>query len=867
MKTARDVGLPSEHIPEGRGIGPLDDRDAVLPVGPLIRVVRFLDPIDAANFARTSRLHAEAVRHPLTTGGLVARSDLPRPALRAVQHLLRHSPPRFGPDSLLDRWTQGHLETLDVDFTAVIRSGHCDSRANRVLARLGSIAESLDDSIRVVRLAKCADVGEDPAPIMRTLENSRAMAAVKSMTLDGLILEPSPQRSVRLPARMENLRRLELTQITVVRGCTLLPDNGSVVAPRLSRLVMGVRPESAALEVTKALLRREGECSLVELRVFHLTTPGAVDALAETLPTALPQMKYLEVGPWTDRLMQRVGHYTELEELSGMGSSSMATPVHVERVLAGLSKLRRLRLNAVDEDTLRAVTRGVASSGALVKDISVQYSGRDSIEATLAMVRLRVTCNHVRRVQCPRANFMRTSPSTETRDRGGPLGTSSTVPGERLLGEEFHPRLVCSCARCLLHGGPESEDHYSRNVAAVWSLLTPAERTCQRRKEAHTYRQVPTLPAVAEEGDVEMDGEFGTESLSSASTDGEKLPVFDMSPVNCRCPFCRADITTFVTHEPSVVSYLLALLLILVLQWLSVCVLPVVWPLLKDTVHRCPSCLNKVGSRSKISLPTNFKNDVLTFRIGHCAVVLARNNFDAGMPLQGLHQQQTEMFLQYVVILLALVGVIGVFYMARSSGVMQPAMIPRGPDIDVTWKDFLNDCGDRAYLGNPLHSVKAFDEKYKYKTVKWTGRVVRIREGIDLWLFKTKSFAMIKMFPPQQAYRPDVVDLILLFDGAQQRDQVALLPAGAWAEFEASLLSLGRRGGPHLLQLWSIKETERPQEVEDAVAEAAMALSARQAMMDAILGEKNNEGPSVSSDGQPGGEQLPSNIESSSHPD
>ncbi|KAF4751307.1 hypothetical protein FOZ62_024927, partial [Perkinsus olseni] len=477
IKTARDVGLPSEHIPAGRGIGPLDDRDAVLPVGPLIRVVRFLDPIDAANFARTSRLHAEAVRHPLTTGGLVARSDLPRPALRAVQHLLRHSPPRFGPDSLLDRWTQGHLETLDVDFTAVIRSGHCDSRAKRVLARLGSIAESLDDSVRIVRFAKCADVGEDPVPIIRTLENSRAMAAVKSLVLDGLILEPSPQRSVRLTARMENLRRLELTQITVVRGCTLLPDNGSVVAPRLSRLVMGVRPESAALEVAGALLRRDGECSLMELRVFHITTQAAVDALAETLPMALPQLKYLEVGPWTDRLMQRVDHYTELEELSGMGSPSMATPVHVERVLAGLPKLRRLRLNAVDEDTLRAVTRGVTSSGAFVEDIGVQYSGRDSIEATLAMVRLRVACNHVRRVQCPRANFMRASPSTETRDRGAPLGTSVTVPGERLLGEEFHPRLVCSCARCLLHGGPESEDHYSRNVAAVWSLLTPAERT------------------------------------------------------------------------------------------------------------------------------------------------------------------------------------------------------------------------------------------------------------------------------------------------------------------------------------------------------------------------------------------------------
>lgn len=52
-------------------------------------------------------------------------------------------------------------------------------------------------------------------------------------------------------------------------------------------------------------------------------------------------------------------------------------------------------------------------------------------------------------------------------------------------------------------------------------------------------------------------------------------------------------------------------------------------------------------------------------------------------------------YLRYVVILLALVTVIGLFYVARSSGVMQPAMVPRGPDIDASWKDFLTDCGER----------------------------------------------------------------------------------------------------------------------------------------------------------------------------
>ncbi|EER12177.1 lipopolysaccharide-induced transcription factor regulating tumor necrosis factor alpha, putative [Perkinsus marinus ATCC 50983] len=362
-----------------------------------------------------------------------------------------------------------------------------------------------------------------------------------------------------------------------------------------------------------------------------------------------------------------------------------------------------------------------------------------------------------------------------------------------------------------------------------------------RKDGSYIYRKVPVD---AEEGSVEMNVVNNTRVSTRAEPERERLPTFDMVPVECRCPFCRADITTFITHEASIVSYLLALVLVLILQWLSICILPVVWPLLKDTVHRCPNCLNKIGSRSKIALPTSLKNDVLTFRIGHCAVVLAR---------------------RYVVILLALVTVIGLFYVARSSGVMQPAMVPRGPDIDASWKDFLTDCGERAYLGNPLHSVKAFEEKYKYQTVKWKGRVVRIREGIDLWLFKTKSFAMIKMFPPQQAYRPDVVDLILLFDGPQQHDEVSLIPAGSWAQFEASLLSLGRRGGPHLLQLWSIKESDRPEEVEEAVAEAALALSARQAIMGAILGGDQGHGPEANMNGHQSTEVHPSNIESLQH--
>ncbi|EER12176.1 hypothetical protein Pmar_PMAR016577 [Perkinsus marinus ATCC 50983] len=481
LKTARDAGVPSVDVPPLHGVGPLDDSNALLPMGPLIRIVRFLDPVDAASLARTSRLHADIVRHPATVGGLLVSPHLPRPSLRAVQHLLRHNPPRVGVDTLIQRWLGGHLEGLDVDFTATIRNGRVDSRSKRVMDRLSSIADSLDTDIRVVRFAKCSDVGQDFVPIIRTLQNTKAMTAVTSLTLVGLILEPSPQRSIRLPQRMDNLRRLELTQITVVRGCGLLPSNGTVIAPHLTQLVLAIRPESAALEVVEALIGRGGGgCILEELRVHNLKTPTAVNALAATLSSTISShLKYLEVGPWTDDFLARVvPTCTALEELSGLDAPSVASPVLIELGIGRLTKLRVLHISVTDEDSLRAVARGIRSSRALLTEISVQYFGPDSLEATLALVRLRIACPQVTTVTFPRANFMRSSPSTAEHHHISAGDTCFMGVAEQKLAEELRPRLICNCALCLLHDDSDSNlDHFHRNVHELWSLLTAAEQS------------------------------------------------------------------------------------------------------------------------------------------------------------------------------------------------------------------------------------------------------------------------------------------------------------------------------------------------------------------------------------------------------
>ncbi|CAK0860936.1 unnamed protein product, partial [Prorocentrum cordatum] len=52
-------------------------------------------------------------------------------------------------------------------------------------------------------------------------------------------------------------------------------------------------------------------------------------------------------------------------------------------------------------------------------------------------------------------------------------------------------------------------------------------------------------------------------------------------------------------------------------------VLPLLWPAFKDVVHHCPRCLNVITRKSRISVPT-FRSEVMSFKVGSCAVVLAR---------------------------------------------------------------------------------------------------------------------------------------------------------------------------------------------------------------------------------------------------
>jgi hypothetical protein len=266
--------------------------------------------------------------------------------------------------------------------------------------------------------------------------------------------------------------------------------------------------------------------------------------------------------------------------------------------------------------------------------------------------------------------------------------------------------------------------------------------------------------------------------------EGEDV-IFDQSPVRVVCPHCGLSIITFIEHESSWVTYAACLILVFVLGWAAVCVVPIVFPLLKDVVHHCPRCLSVLATRSRVVLPS-LKQEVMSFRFGSCVVVLAR---------------------KYVLLLAVLTTVIATIHYARSSvapltgidAVTRTAIEPLG------WQDFTRDCGFKTYLGNPIHVTVAFGRSYKNRTFHWQGEVMHVEDGFKLFMFSQRGALFVRMTPTQFPSKPSLADLALVYEeGTEVGTQVGKLKRGANVSFDATMVEVGKRGAPHVMILWNV---------------------------------------------------------------
>jgi hypothetical protein len=282
-------------------------------------------------------------------------------------------------------------------------------------------------------------------------------------------------------------------------------------------------------------------------------------------------------------------------------------------------------------------------------------------------------------------------------------------------------------------------------------------------------------------------------------SDSDDVPedvVFDQNPVRCICPHCRKRIMTFVDYQTTFKSYLVALLLFSTIGFFTICVMPILWSLLKDAVHHCPRCLSIIETKSQIVLPS-LSEEVMMFKVGSCAMVLSR---------------------KYVLLLVALLLLIIGGYHFRASGLaMQAAEVPAGEPSNRTWAQFQADCGFRSALGNPIRATATFERDYHHRLFSWAGRVLKVNAGFNLLLWQAPSLVLMRMDPPQFQYR-DQADVVLSF-GSKFQHTVNELHEGDHLNFEATMLALGKRGAPSTMAIAAMEVGHNIQQINETNVE------------------------------------------------
>jgi hypothetical protein len=85
---------------------------------------------------------------------------------------------------------------------------------------------------------------------------------------------------------------------------------------------------------------------------------------------------------------------------------------------------------------------------------------------------------------------------------------------------------------------------------------------------------------------------------------------FCFRPMKKNCKFCSVEIVTYVEKEVHPLFGLSALFIVFIFGLLSVIILPVLFLLTKNVVHRCSRCLQQLGVKQCYGMPDNFSEPV-----------------------------------------------------------------------------------------------------------------------------------------------------------------------------------------------------------------------------------------------------------------
>ena len=105
--------------------------------------------------------------------------------------------------------------------------------------------------------------------------------------------------------------------------------------------------------------------------------------------------------------------------------------------------------------------------------------------------------------------------------------------------------------------------------------------------------------------------------------DPEEGVLFEEKSWEIKCPYCNTSAFSIVEYKSNILGYLISLILLFALGWLSFWILPLVLSLTKSAVHRCSKWLNEVKNNSLLGF-NSMEDKVISFNIGSFGIILSR---------------------------------------------------------------------------------------------------------------------------------------------------------------------------------------------------------------------------------------------------
>jgi len=264
------------------------------------------------------------------------------------------------------------------------------------------------------------------------------------------------------------------------------------------------------------------------------------------------------------------------------------------------------------------------------------------------------------------------------------------------------------------------------------------------RKKDDDYEEEEIEMGEAGQGLVEFNSTAMPKSEGPIATVSENETFFDIVPMRKNCKFCSVQIVTYVEKEVHPLFGLAAIFTVFIFGLLSFFLLPMLYFLTKNVVHRCSRCLQKLGEKQCYGMPDDLSAPVWEFRLGKCSIVTTRIYAIIGL-------------------ILMTIGCGGYIYMRPSWDLNTNPLFHHNLEshpISANWENYLKDCGGSSVIENQVHAKMQFNKIYENNVINWTGVFAEVKakqKGFVLFGTEHHLSILIKMQPSESDKFADLV--------------------------------------------------------------------------------------------------------------